>query len=412
MTAAQLSSFQRWSILAGAAVLLSLAMGMRQSFGLFQPSIIRDIGITTADFSLAAALQNVVWGITQPMVGLFADRYGTRWVMVTGVLIYAVGLVTMMLATSALTFTLGSGLCIGLALSCTASSMTMTVTSRTVSAAKRSVAMGAVSAAGSLGLVLASPLAQTLISTQGWQIALVGFLGLVAVMLPCAIFAGRSDAIEIAKSDDIQQSAGAVIQSALGHSGYVVMSIAFFVCGLQLVFITTHLPNYLAICGLDPSLGASALAMIGLFNVFGSYLFGWLGGRYPKQILLGAIYITRSLAFAAYFAFPATPTSTLVFAAVLGSLWLGVIPLVNGLVAQLFGLRFMATLTGIAFLSHQAGSFIGAWGGGILYDRLGNYDAAWKAAVLIGLIAGAFQMLMNVRPPQRSDVGTAVPSPA
>ena len=251
--------------------------------------------------------------------------------------------------------------------------------------------------------VLASPLAQTLISTQGWQIALVGFLGLVAVMLPCAIFAGRSDAIEIAKSDDIQQSAGAVIQSALGHSGYVVMSIAFFVCGLQLVFITTHLPNYLAICGLDPSLGASALAMIGLFNVFGSYLFGWLGGRYPKQILLGAIYITRSLAFAAYFAFPATPTSTLVFAAVLGSLWLGVIPLVNGLVAQLFGLRFMATLTGIAFLSHQAGSFIGAWGGGILYDRLGNYDAAWKAAVLIGLIAGAFQMLMNVRPPQRRD---------
>jgi len=412
MTAAQLSTFQRWSILAGAAVLLSLAMGMRQSFGLFQPSVIRDIGITTADFSLAAALQNVVWGITQPFVGLLADRHGTRWVMVTGVVVYAVGLVTMMLATSALTFTLGSGLCIGLALSCTASSMTMTVTSRTVSAAKRSVAMGAVSAAGSLGLVLASPLAQTLISTQGWQVALIGFLGLVAVMLPCAFFAGGSDAIEIAKSDDVPQSAGAVIQSALGHSGYVVMSIAFFVCGLQLVFITTHLPNYLAICGLDPSLGASALAVIGLFNVIGSYAFGWLGGRYPKQILLGGIYITRSLAIGAYFAFPATTTSTLVFAAAMGTLWLGVVPLVNGLVAQLFGLRFMATLTGIAFLSHQAGSFMGAWGGGLIYDRLGNYDAAWKAAVLIGLIAGAFQMLMNVRPPQRVDLAAALPSAA
>ncbi len=413
MTQAQLSTFQRWSILAGAAVLLSLAMGMRQSFGLFQPSVIRDVGITTADFSLATALQNVVWGVSQPMVGLLADRYGARWVMISGVVIYAVGLLTMMLATSALMFTLGCGLCIGLALSCTASSMTMTVTSRTVSAAKRSVAMGAVSAAGSLGLVIASPLAQTLISTAGWQMALVGFLGLVAVMLPSAIFAGRADEIELSKADASEQKIGAVVQAALGHSGFVVMAIAFFVCGLQLVFITTHLPNYLAICGLDPSLGATALAIIGLFNVMGSYAFGYLGGRYPKQYLLGGIYIVRSLALAAYFWFPATALSTMAFAAVMGSLWLGVVPLVNGLVAQLFGLRFMATLTGIAFLSHQAGSFIGAWGGGMIYDRLGSYDRAWQAAVLIGLIAGAFQMLMNVRPPQRRDaVEAAMPSAA
>ena len=251
MTAAQLSTFQRWSILAGAAILLSLAMGMRQSFGLFQPSILHDTAITTADFSLATALQNVVWGISQPMVGLLADRFGARYVMLTGVLVYAAGLVIMMISTSALVFTIGAGLCIGLALSCTASSMTMTVTSRTVSAAKRSVAMGAVSAAGSLGLVIASPLAQTLISTAGWQVALIGFLGLVAVMLPAAIFAGRADRIEIEKSDDIGQSIGTVVQSALGHSGFVVMAIAFFVCGLQLVFITTHLPNYLSICGLD-----------------------------------------------------------------------------------------------------------------------------------------------------------------
>jgi predicted MFS family arabinose efflux permease len=404
MTSAQLSSFQRWSILTGAAVLLSLAMGMRQSFGLFQPSIVHDIGITSADFSLATALQNVVWGISQPMVGVIADRFGSRYVMLGGVLIYAAGLLVMMVATSALVFTLGAGLCIGLALSCTASSMTMTVTSRTVSAAKRSVAMGAVSAAGSLGLVIASPLAQTLISTAGWQVALIGFLGLVAVMLPAALFAGRADKIEIAKSDDVEQSVGAVVQSALGHSGFVVMALAFFVCGLQLVFITTHLPNYLAICGLDPSLGAEALAIIGLFNVLGSYAFGWLGGRYPKQILLGGIYVARSLAIAAYFTFPATSASTMMFAAVMGTLWLGVVPLVNGLVAQLFGLRFMATLTGIAFLSHQTGSFLGAWGGGMIYDRLGSYDRAWQAAVIIGLIAGAFQMLMNVRPPARRDV--------
>ncbi|WP_322516165.1 MFS transporter [Rhodopseudomonas palustris] len=411
MKAAQLSSFQRWSILIGASVLLSLAMGMRQSFGLFQPSVIRDIGITSADFSLATALQNIIWGVTQPMVGLIADRYGTRWVMLGGVVVYAAGLVLMMVAESALVFTLGAGVCVGIALSCTASSMTMTVTSRTVSAAKRSVAMGAVSAAGSLGLVIASPLAQTLITTAGWQMALIGFLGLVVVMLPSALFAGRADKIEIEKADDLQQSAGEVVQSALGHSGFMVMAIAFFVCGLQLVFITTHLPNYLAICGLDPSLGASALAVIGLFNVIGSYAFGWLGGRYPKQYLLGGIYIVRSLAIAAYFYFPASATTTLVFAAVMGTLWLGVIPLVNGLVAQLFGLRYMATLTGIAFLSHQVGSFIGAWGGGVIYDHLGNYDRAWQAAVLIGLIAGTAQMLMNVRPPQRRE-GLVVPAAA
>ncbi|AVT80546.1 MFS transporter [Rhodopseudomonas palustris] len=411
MKAAQLSAFQRWSILIGASVLLSLAMGMRQSFGLFQPSVIRDVGITSADFSFATALQNIIWGVTQPMVGLIADRYGTRWVMAGGVVVYAAGLVLMMVADSALMFTLGCGVCVGIALSCTASSMTMTVTSRTVSPAKRSVAMGAVSAAGSLGLVLASPLAQTLISTAGWQMALIGFLGLAAAMLPSALFAGRADKLEIDKADDVKQSAGEVVQTALGHSGFLVMAIAFFVCGLQLVFITTHLPNYLAICGLDPSLGASALAVIGLFNVFGSYAFGWLGGRFPKQYLLGGIYIVRSLTVAAYFYFPASATSTIVFAAIMGSLWLGVIPLVNGLVAQLFGLRYMATLTGIAFLSHQVGSFLGAWGGGVIYDHLGSYDRAWQAAVLIGLIAGCAQMLMNVRPPRRRDE-LAVPATA
>src|SRR3978361_1733083 len=205
MTAAQLSTFQRWSILAGAAVLLSLAMGMRQSFGLFQPSIIHDTAITTADFSLATALQNVIWGISQPVVGLLADRFGARYVMLTGVLVYAAGLVIMMISTSALVFTIGAGLCIGLALSCTASSMTMTVTSRTVSAAKRSVAMGAVSAAGSLGLVIASPLAQTLISTAGWQVALIGFLGLVAGMRQAAVFGGRAAEIQNAQTRSLKQ---------------------------------------------------------------------------------------------------------------------------------------------------------------------------------------------------------------
>ena len=399
MTPADLKPSQRWTIIGGAAVMLSLAMGMRQSFGLFQPHMVREIGITTADFSLAMAIQNIVWGITQPFIGIVADRFGFRWVTLAGVAAYAAGLVLMMHATSAWQLTLGTGLCIGLALACTASSVAMSVASRAVTPARRSVTMGIVSALGSLGLVVASPMAQTLISTAGWQTALVGFLGLLCVMVPAALGAGRVDRVRTTSAEQIERSLAAVLRSAFGHSGYLVMACAFFVCGLQLVFITTHLPTYLADCGLEPSVGAAALAAIGLFNAIGSYLFGWLGGRYPKQHLLGGVYVLRSLFLATYFLLPPTPLSTVVFGAAMGMLWLGVVPLVNGLVVELFGLRYMTTLVGIAFFSHQIGSFMGAWGGGVIYDALGSYDAAWKAAVLIGLIAGFAQMLMNVRPP-------------
>jgi predicted MFS family arabinose efflux permease len=228
----------------------------------------------------------------------------------------------------------------------------------------------------------------------------MAFIGLAAAILPAAFIAGGADRI---KPEDAgpPQSVGNAISEALHHPGYVVMAIAFFVCGLQLVFLTTHLPSYLALCGMDPTLGASALAVIGLFNVFGSYLFGWLGGRYSKRVLLGGIYVLRSLSITAYFLMPPTTMSTLIFAAAMGTLWLGVVPLVSGLVVHLFGLRYMATISGIAFFSHQLGSFMGAWGGGLIYDALGSYDLAWKLAVLIGLIAGSAQMLMNVTPTAR-----------
>ncbi len=396
-----LSRAQSWAILGGAAVMLSLAMGMRQSWGLFQPHMIRDIGITAADFSLAIAIQNIVWGITQPFVGMFADRHGIRPVVLAGVTIYALGIVISILAHSVLVFTFGAGICIGLALSCTASNIAMNVTARTATAAKRMVAMGSVSAIGSLGLTIASPLAQTLITTSGWQVAMVGFLALVVVMVPAAFFAGGADKIETEASTGVPQSVSQAVREAMGHSGYVVLAVAFFVCGLQLVFITTHLPTYLAICGMDPSVGANALALVGLFNVIGSYLFGWLGGLYSKRMLLGGIYVLRSLCITAYFLAPPTPTSTLVFAAAMGTLWLGVVPLVSGLVVHLFGLRYMATLSGIAFFSHQVGSFVGAWGGGLIYSTLGNYDRAWQGAVAIGILAGLFQMTMNVRPSAR-----------
>jgi predicted MFS family arabinose efflux permease len=407
MKKTDLSPVQIWSILAGAAIMLSLAMGMRQSFGLLQPHMIRDIGITAADFSLAVALQNIVWGATQPIVGIWADKYGTRPVALLGVVVYIIGLVFLRFADATWMVTVGVGFCVGIALSCTASNIAMNITARTVSAAKRGTAMGAVSAIGSLGLTIASPMTQSLITNVNWQMAVVGFLGLACVMLPAAFIGSRADGIEPDAVVGQPQSVKEAIVEALGHKGYRVLAIAFFVCGLQLVFITTHLPAYLDICGIDPSVGSTTLALIGLFNVIGSYLFGWLGDRYSKRMLLGGIYVLRSLALFMFFAYPPSPMSTLVFGAVMGSLWLGVVPLVSGLIVHLFGLRFMATLSGIAFMSHQVGSFLGAWGGGYIFNVFGNYDLAWKLAVAIGLAAGLFQMTMNIQPSERIRLQTA-----
>jgi len=396
-----LTPLQVWTILGGAAVMLSLAMGMRQSFGLLQPHMIRDIGITAADFSLAVALQNIVWGATQPFVGIMADKYGTRPVALGGVLIYILGLLFLRFAEATWMVTIGMGFCVGIALSCTASNIAMNITARTVSAAKRGAAMGAVSAIGSLGLTLASPMTQSLITNADWQTAVVGFLALACVMLPAAFLGSKADRIEHEAVIGKQQSATDAITEALGHKGYRVLAIAFFVCGLQLVFITTHLPAYLDICGMDPTVGSTTLALVGLFNVIGSYLFGWLGDRYSKRFLLGGIYLLRSLALFMFFSFPPTPYTTLLFGAVLGTLWLGVVPLVSGLIIHLFGLRFMATLAGVAFMSHQVGSFLGAWGGGYIFNHLGNYDLAWQLAVVIGVAAGIFQMTMNTQPSDR-----------
>ncbi len=399
---------QSFSVLAGASIMLSLSMGMRQSLGLFMTPVTHDLGITVSDFTFALAIQNIAWGLTQPLVGAYADRFGCRPVTIAGSVLYALGILATIYATGPLTLTLGAGVLIGIALSCTASNLAMAASARSVSAASRSMVLGIISAAGSLGTFFAAPLAQTLIVSNGWHFALVGFLGLTAAMLPAAFFTGNADHVPrnamqrgAGDADDSQMTMKSVLHAAARHRGYVTMALAFFVCGLQLVFLTTHLPTYLAICGMDPMLSAKALATIGGFNVAGCYILGWLGGRYPKHVLLGLVYVLRSITLAVYFMVPASPESTLVFAAIMGLLWLGVAPLVNGLVAQMFGLRYMATLTGIAFFSHQVGSFLGAWGGGLIYDHLGSYDRAWQIAVAIGVIAGIAQIFMNDRPTAR-----------
>jgi predicted MFS family arabinose efflux permease len=396
-----LSRTQAILVLSSTAIMLSIGMGLRQSLGLFQTPVVQDLGLQAADFAMAIAVQNIVWGVTQPFVGALVDRFGPRRIAIFGALLYAVGLAITARATNAAMITLGSGVLIGIALSCTTSGIAANVAARVIVPQRRSLGFGIVSAAGSMGTFFAAPLGQSIMQAGGWRLALGAFFVLSLVMLPAAFIAGGAGQLPNSTAADKDLTLGGALGEARRHSGYVVMSLAFFVCGLQLVFLTTHLPSYLALCGMDPMLGAQALAVIGLFNVIGSWGFGWLGDRYSKRALLGSIYITRSLVMAAYFMLPVSPASTLVFAALMGLTWLGVIPLVNGLVVQMFGIKFLSTLTGIAFFSHQVGSFLGAWGGGAIYDALGSYDRALQAGVIVGLIAGFAQLLAHDRPTRR-----------
>ena len=377
-------------ILIGAAVLLSLGMGLRQSLGLFLTPITRDLAITATSFTLAIAVQNIVWGASQAPIGALADRFGLRVTMLAGAVIYVVGLLVMASAHGA-TSLIVSGALIGVALSCTASSLVMTAVARTVSEKNRSKVLGIVSAAGSLGTLMIPITTQSILARNAWQIGALFFVVLAIAMLPAGYIAGGADRMPNRVS--AKMTMGAVLGQAARHRPFLVMSGAYFVCGLNLVFLTTHLPTYLAICGQNPLLSAEAIAVIGGMNSIGSFTAGWLGGKYPKHILLGLLYILRAFVFTAYFIMPPTPTSTLVFAAAMGMLWLSVAPLVSGLVAEMFGTRYMATLLGIAFVMHQVGSSLGAWGGGLIFDKFGSYDHAWHIGVVIGFSAGVIQIL-------------------
>jgi Na+/melibiose symporter-like transporter len=262
--------------------------------------------------------------------------------------------------------------------------------------------LGMISAVGSIGTFFCAPLAQTLIASHGWQVALIAFTVLALAMLPAAFLTGVVDTVHppAAHAKDAVPMR-AVLREAARHRGFVTMSGAYFVCGMQLMFITAHLPTYLSLCGQDPMLGAKALATISVFNIAGCYLFGWLGGRFPKHILLGLLYILRSITLTIYFVAPVSPASTLLFAAVMGVLRLGVVPLSQGLVAEMFGLRYLATLSGVAFVNHQVGSFVGIWGGGLVLNAFGSYDLAWRFGVAIGFIAGVAQMLSDAGPDWR-----------
>jgi predicted MFS family arabinose efflux permease len=393
-------------VLIGASLMLSLSMGLRQSLGIFLQPLTRDVGISVTDFTLAIAVQNLAWGFLQPLAGAFTARYGFRSIMMVGSLLYIAGLVLMASAQGFLSVMMGAGVLIGMSLACTAAAIAMSVAARAVPTTVRSTVLGIVSAAGSLGALLSAPLGQMLNEGYGWRTGLAGFVVLSLALLPAAWFAGRVDQIPLPKpsADELGNTSAAVAAKvAFGNASFVVMTCAYFVCGMQLVFITTHLPSYLAICGMDPMLSAQTLGVIGGFNVLGSLFFGWAGGRWNKLALLGGIYIFRSLALAWYFMLPPTPVTTLLFGAIMGFLWLGVGPLVAGAVADMFGLKWQAMIQGLAFMSHQLGSFLGAYGGGLIYDTLGSYTMAWRIGVAVGLAAGlaqvAFALVRPSEPP-------------
>ncbi len=397
-------------VLSGA--IISICMGLRQSLGLFMRPMAIDAGISAASFGFAIALQNIVWGISQPFVGAIADRYGPRPVLVWTAILYAAGMLLMVYARGELGLDF-AGFLLGIGTAGTAFGVLTGVVTRATPPEKRSQTVGLVAASGSLGTMLLAPIGQSLINAYGWQVALIAYAGIASSMvllsLPIKGLAITLNAAPLPGAPK-PQPLGEALRQAIGHRGYLFMTLAFFACGFQLVFLTTHLPAYLQLCGVAPGVSATALGLIGLFNAIGTYGFGLLGARYSQKHLLAMIYLLRTLFICAFLAVPVSATTTLIFASAMGALWLGVSPLVTGILARVFGLTHFGTLYGVVFLSHQVGSFFGAWMGGVVFARYGSYDVAWGALIAIGFTAFTLQWLMDERPP--AEPAGSAPLPA
>ena len=375
-------------LLCGAAI-VTLSMGIRHGFGLWLQPITMERGWSRETFAFALAVQNLVWGIFGPIAGAVADRWGAFRVLIAGSVLYAVGLVTMGLATSGAGFLGGAGLLIGMAQSGTTYAVIFGVIGRNVAPERRSWAMGVAAAAGSFGQFLMVPVAGGLISGVGWQDALFIMACIVLVAVPLAW--GLREPARVRDATP-QQSMGAAFREAAGDRSFQLLTAGYFVCGFQLAFIGVHMPSYLKDLGLLPAVATTALALIGLFNVIGTYAAGSLGGRLPKTWLLSGIYTLRSAAIVVFILSPISPWSVYVFAAAMGILWLSTVPLTNGIVASIFGVRYLSMLGGFVFLSHQVGSFLGVWLGGLLYDRTGSYDVVWWIAIALGLFAAVVNL--------------------
>jgi predicted MFS family arabinose efflux permease len=384
-------------VIAG-ALILSAAMGVRQTFGLFIGPFSFDRGLPVTLIAFAIALHNLVWGIAQPFAGAAADRYGAAPVVAFGSAVFALGLGVAALAPTGLMLVVGMGFLVGVGISCTSFGVVLTAVGRSASPEKRSMAMGVASAGGSLGQVLMVPLAQSVSQISGLSASLLTLAFLILLAAPLGIFLdGRSNSAN-AREEAPPLPLQRALQQALHHRGYCLLTLGFFTCGFQLAFIATHLPGYLSLCHMPIGLGATALALIGLFNMVGSWSCGWLGGRFRQQHVLGWLYLIRGVAIGAFFLLPKSETSVVVFAAAMGLTWLGTVPLTSGLVAKVFGTTHLGTLFGICFLSHQIGSFLGAWLGGFVFDMTGSYSLVWGATAAAGFLAAMLHFPINDAP--------------
>jgi MFS family permease len=371
------------------ALIVTLSMGIRHGFGFWLQPIITEHGWTRETFSFALAIQNLAWGLAGPVAGMLADRFGAWKVLVGGGVLYGLGLLLMAVSPDPLSFTLSTGVLIGVAQSGSTYAVIYGVLGRTVSPEKRSWAFGVAAAAGSFGQFIMIPVETWLISHLGWQGALFLLAGAALLIVPLALGVRERS---VAAFSGAHQSIGQALREAFGYRSFQLLMLGYFVCGFQVVFIGVHLPSYLRDHGLGIGVSTAALMLIGLFNIFGTYAAGMLGQRFPKRYLLSGIYGLRAVAIVTFISVPLTPMSVYVFSAVIGFLWLSTVPPTNAVVAQIFGAQHLSMLGGFVFLSHQIGSFLGVWLGGRLYDATGSYDVVWWLAVGLGVMA----MLANL----------------
>lgn len=386
-------------VLVCASLICALSLGVRHTFGLFMRPMTLDLQWGREAFSIAIALQNLVWGAAQPFSGWLADRFGAGRVVIGGGLVYALGLVLMAHSTQPSDFTLSAGILVGLGLSGTTFSVVYGAVARAVSESRRAMALAIVGAAGSFGQFALVPAVQSLIEQTGWLQTLLVLAIASAMIAPLA--AGAAERNRPAGSLVQPQTTREALREAFTQRSFWLLTLGFFVCGFQVVFIGTHLPAYITDRGLSGDVGMLALALIGLFNIFGSYGFGAAAGYVSKKYLLAGIYLARSAAIALFLVLPLTSASVAVFAAMMGLLWLSTVPLTNGLVAQVFGVRYMAMLSGFVFFSHQVGSFLGVWLGGVLFDRTGSYTPAWVLCIALGVLAAVINLPVDERPLRR-----------
>ena len=382
-----------WVFVVAGGLVMGLALGIRHATGIFQIPITMDHGWTREAFGFSIAMQNLVWGTAQPFTGMLADRFGALRVIVGGLIFYAVGLVLMSLASTPLEFTLSAGLCVGVALSGTSFGVIYGALSRMVPPERRSWALGLAGAVGGFGQFAMVPITQGLIDQLNWGGALVALAIACAVLLPCAL--PMQDRSPAKASNLPQQSMREALREAFQHRGFWLLNLGFLACGFQLAFIASHLPAYLLDKGMPGNAAVAGLAIIALSNVVGTYCCGLLGGLYRRKYLLSGIYLLRSAVMALFVLLPLSTWSLYLFCAAMGFIWLGTVPLTNGLISQVFGVRYITTLFGFVFFGHQVGSFFGVWMGGYVFELTKSYDLIWMVGIGLGVIAAALHYPIN-----------------